>query len=77
MLLYKLKELECALEKMAQPNNDLLYAVQSLKSLLLKIDYKYEKIPDYSYYKLRVLLEDVSGKSLTVQQEKLMQQIIK
>jgi len=77
MLLYRLKELECSLEKLAPQNMELLNTVIDLKNLLLRINHKYEKMPEYSFEKICRLLEELNGKPLTGQQEQLIEQILK
>ncbi len=76
MLLYKIKELECALEKDKTKNESKLSIVSSLKNTLLNIDFKTENIPEYSYGKIIQILEDINGTVLSFEEKKIIQDII-
>ncbi len=70
MLLYKIKELECSLEKGEMKNKSMLNSVSSLKNTLLNIDFITEVIPEYSYDKIIQVLEDINGKVLSFEEKK-------
>ena len=76
MLLYKIKELECSLEKGKMKNESMLNIVSSLKNMLLNIDFRTEVIPDYSYDKIIEVLEDINGKVLSYEEKKIIQDVI-
>ena len=76
MLLYKIKELECALEKDELKNESKLNIVSSLKNTLLNIDFRTEVIPEYSYDKIIQVLEDINGKVLSFEEKKIIQDVI-
>ncbi len=76
MLLFKLKELECTLEKASQQDEMLLRAVKTLKDLFLKIDYKYEELPEFSFEKMVEVLKEVNGRELTGRQELVLKQVM-
>jgi hypothetical protein len=76
MLLYNIKELECTLEKDKVKNASKLNRVSSLKNTLLKIDFRTEVIPEYSYHKIIQVLEDINGKVLSFEEKKIIQAII-
>lgn len=65
MLLYELKELECDLRNSENPDMEQIAVVKSLEHLLLKIDYKYEVIPEYSLVKLITLLNELKADVLS------------
>ena len=75
MLLYKLKEMECLLEKSSQ-NSERFKTVSTLKNLLLKVDFKTEVIPDYSLDKLSNLLIELKGNKLTNEEKIVLKEII-
>ena len=75
MLLYKLKEIECLLEKSSQ-KSERFKTVSTLKNLLLKVDYKTEVIPDYSFEKLESLLIELKGNELTVDEKLVLKEIV-
>ena len=75
MLLYKLKDIECHLEKSSQ-NSERFETVSILKNLLLKVDYKTEIIPDYSFDKLSNLLIELKGKELTRDEKLVLKEIV-
>ena len=77
MLLYKLKEMECCLEKNKIRNEVLLKNVSKLKNLLLQIDFKVEEVQEYSFDKLIAVLEEIKGRKLTKRQKQLLWQLIK
>ncbi len=76
MLLYKIKELECSLEKDEMKNESKLNIVSSLKNTLLNIDFRIEEIPEYSYYKIIQILEDINGEKLSFEEKKIIQNVI-
>ena len=76
MLLYQLKELECLLEKDAIRNASKLNIVSSLKNALLHIDFRTEVIPEYSDDKIIRVLEDITGKVLSIEEKKIIQDLI-
>ena len=76
MLLYRLKEIECVLEKEATKNTDQLNTVLALKNSLLSIDFKVEEVPEYSFDKLVVLLKEINSKALSFEEKKLLKEII-
>lgn len=76
MLLFKLKELECAFDKQLRPDAKMKEAVSALKSLFLKIDYKHEILPEFSFEKVVEVLEDVNGSKLTGRQELVLKHIM-
>jgi len=76
MLLYKIKELECSLEKDEMKNESKLIIVSSLKNILLNIDFRTEVIPEYSYDKIIQVLEDINGKVLSFEEKKVIQDVI-
>ncbi len=76
MLLYKIKELECSLEKDEIRNEFKLHIVSSLKNTLLNIDFRTEDIPEYSYDKIIQVLEDINGKALSFEEKKIIQDVI-
>lgn len=76
MLLYKIKELECSLEKGELKNEHKLNIVSSLKKTLLKIDFRTEHIPEYSYDKIIQVLEDINGNTLSFEEKKIIQDVI-
>ncbi len=76
MLLYKIKELECSLEKGEIKNESMLNIVSSLKNMLLNIDFKTEVIPEYSYDKIIQILEDINGEKLSFEEKKIIQNVI-
>ena len=76
MLLYKLKEMECALEKSTSKDKGQLESVTNLKNLLLKIDYKAEIVPENSVEKLEAILTELKGKSLSFNEKKLLKEIV-
>jgi len=65
MLLYNLKEMECALEKSTNKNMEIHTSVTRLKTLLLSIDNKAEIVPESSYDKLVAVLGNLNGKPLS------------
>ncbi|WMI66334.1 hypothetical protein RBH94_04030 [Aestuariibaculum sp. YM273] len=71
-----MKELECTLEKASQQDEMLLRAVKTLKDLFLKIDYKYEELPEFSFEKMVEVLKEVNGRELTGRQELVLKQIM-
>jgi len=75
MLLYKIKELECSLEKGELKNEAMLNSVSSLKNTLLNIDFRTEVIPEYSYDKIIQVLEDINGKVLSFEEKTIIQEI--
>jgi hypothetical protein len=76
MLLYKIKELEYSLEKDKMKNEAELNRVSSLKNTLLKIDFRTEVIPEYSYDKIIQVLEDINGKVLSFEEKQIIQDVI-
>jgi tRNA A-37 threonylcarbamoyl transferase component Bud32 len=76
MLLYKIKELEYSLEKDKMKNEAKLNIVSSLKNTLLKIDFRTEVIPEYSYDKIIQVLEDINGKVLSFEEKQIIQDVI-
>ncbi|MCH4551772.1 MULTISPECIES: hypothetical protein [Aestuariibaculum] len=76
MLLFKLKELECAFEKQLRPDEKMKKAVSALKMLFLKIDYKNEILPEFSFEKVVEVLEDVNGRELTGRQKLVVKHIM-
>tara|TARA_R100001369_G_scaffold49155_1_gene75711 strand:+ start:134 stop:370 length:237 start_codon:yes stop_codon:yes gene_type:complete len=76
MLLYKIKELECSLEKDKMKNESKLIIVSSLKNTLLNIDFRTEVIPDYSYDKIIQILEDIKGRVMSYEEKKIIQDVI-
>ncbi len=76
MLLYRIKELECSLEKDELKNESKLNIVSSLKNTLLNIDFRTEVIPDYSYDKIIEVLEDINGKVLSSEEKEIIQDVI-
>lgn len=76
MLLFKLKELECDLEHSKLKNASKLKMVSSLKDTLLKIDFRAEEIPEYSFDKIIQVLEDVNGEKLSFDEKKIIQKLI-
>ncbi len=76
MLLYRIIELEISLEKDKMKNESKLNIVSSLKNTLLKIDFKTEAIPEYSYDKIIQILEDINCKVLSFEEKKIIRDII-
>ncbi|MBD0830887.1 hypothetical protein [Aestuariibaculum sediminum] len=76
MLLYKLKAWECAIEKEIDSDKNTLKVIASLKQLLLKIDYEYETLPEYSLEKIIRVLEEVKKGKLTSRQKLLLEQMM-
>ncbi len=76
MLLYKIRELECSLEKDKIKNESELNIVSSLKNTLLNIDFSTEVIPEYSYHKIIQILEAINGKVLSYEEKKILQDVI-
>lgn len=76
MLLLKLKLIECVLEKDTIKNMEKLNRVIKLQSLLLKINFKVELVPEYSYNKLLLLLNDINEGHLTHEEAELLEQVV-
>lgn len=76
MILYRLKEMECSLEKEMPQNPLKLKTVDALKNALLKINYRTEEVPEYSFNKIITLLEDLNDTELSVEEKKLLKLII-
>ncbi len=76
MLLYKIRELECSLEKDKIKNESKLNIVSSLKNTLLNIDFRTEVIPEYSYDKIIQVLEDINGEVLSYEEKKILQDVM-
>ena len=76
LILYKIKELECSLEKDEMKNESKLNIVSSLKNTLLNIDYKFEEIPEYSYNKIIRVLEDINGKALSIEEKEIINGVL-
>ena len=76
MLLYKIRELECSLEKDKIKNESKLNIVSSLKNTLLNIDFRTEVIPEYSYDKIIQVLEDINGEVLSYEEKKTLQDVM-
>ncbi len=64
MLLYNLKEMECALENSTSKNMEIHTSVIKLKNLLLRIDNTAEIVPEGSYDSLVAILDSLNGKPL-------------
>ena len=76
MILYRLKEMECFLEKEIPKNISKLRIINNLKKALLKVNYKAEEIPEYSFDKIVNLLEELNERELSVEEKKLLQLIM-
>ena len=76
MLLYNLKEMECALEKSTSKNMEIHLSVTRLKTLLLSIDNNAEIVPEGSYDKLVAILGYLNGKPLSYIDKGILRAII-
>ena len=76
MLLYRLKELECSLQKDTNKNKNKLNSVTSLKNTLLKVDYKNEDIPEHSFEKIERVFISINNRELTEEEKELLRHII-
>lgn len=79
MLLYKLKELECSLEKKSveTKKSEQLNIVTKLKELLFNIDFQAEVIPEFTLEPLLELMAELNGQPLTREEEHTLSQIFK
>ena len=76
MLLFKLKLMEGVLEKNTPENMEALKAVVKLEKLILEVSLENEEMPEYSFDKALLLLNDINGESLTSREEQLLHQLI-
>ncbi|AJR05024.1 hypothetical protein [Siansivirga zeaxanthinifaciens] len=76
MILYKLKELECSLEKKDPTDLILLENLRILKELLLKIDFQAENIPENNYKKLLQVLIEINGANLSPELQKVLDTVV-
>ena len=76
MLLFKLKLMEGVYEKNTAPNMELLNAVLRLEELILKVNLNAETVPEYSYDKALLLLTDINGKPLSIEEQRVLKKII-
>lgn len=77
MLLYKLLEMEHALETKRPIYCSQLKAIMTLKKALLKIDLNVEEIPEHSFKKLKCLFEDIINRQLIEDETLLLKEIIR
>lgn len=76
MILYKLKVLECSLEKKDPTDLILLENVRILKGLLLKIDFQAENIPENNYRKLLQVLIEINGGNLSPELQNVLDTVV-
>ena len=76
MILYRLKEMQCFLEKETPKNMSKLRTINDLKNALLKVNYKAEEVPEYSFDKIVNLLEELNKRKLLVEEKKLLKLIV-
>ena len=76
MILYKLKVLECSLEKKDPTDLILLENVRILKELLLKIDFQAENIPENNYRKLLQVLIEINGGNLSPELQNVLDTVV-
>ena len=76
MILYKLKVLECSLEKKDPTDLILLENVRILKGLFLKIDFQAENIPENNYRKLLQVLIEINGGNLSPELQNVLDTVV-
>jgi len=76
LLLYKLKELECLLEREGLESEQLV-TVRKLKALLLQVDFKTEVLADERLEHLQKVLRELKGQELSDREASLLIEILK
>jgi hypothetical protein len=77
MILYKLKELECALQFTIIKSKRKVKTINKLKNLLLEVDQENELIPENSLDDMTNLLKFIKGKNLSPKEKELLMEILK
>lgn len=77
MILYKLKELECALQFNIIKSKKKVKTINKLKNLLLEVDQENELIPENSLDDITNLLKFIKGKNLSPKEKEILIEILK
>ncbi|MFH6767875.1 hypothetical protein V8G56_03925 [Gaetbulibacter aquiaggeris] len=77
MILYKLKELECALQFTIIKSKRKVKTINKLKNLFLEVDQKNELIPENSLDDITNLLKLIKGKNLSAKEKEILIEILK
>jgi hypothetical protein len=68
--------MEGAIEKDAPQNKEQLEAIIKLEKLILEVNLEDEEMPEYSFNKALLLLNDINGKGLTSYEKQLLRKLI-
>ena len=77
MILYKLKNLECALQFTIIKSKAKVKTINKLKNLLLEVDQKNELIPENSIEDITKLLKFIKGRDLSSKEKDILIEILK
>ena len=77
MILYKLQNLECALQFTIIKSKAKVKTINKLKNLLFEVDQKNELIPENSLDDITKLLKFIKGKNLSLKEKEILIEILK